>query len=51
MLFRSSSIGVARGIGTMRGSGGDLDAQNAGATATNVNLNSYEEFITWIEQQ
>ena len=46
-----SSIGVARGIGTMRGSGGDLDAQNAGATATNVNLNSYEEFITWIEQQ
>ena len=43
-----SGIGVNKGIG---GTGDYVDAQNAGAIATNVDLKSYEEFITWIEEQ
>ena len=45
-----SGIGVNQGVGAID-SGGDLALQNSRAIATNVNLNSYEEFLTWIENQ
>ena len=41
-----SSIGVDRGIGTI-----NTQEQNDGAQPTEKDINSFEEFITWIEQQ
>ena len=38
------------GVGTIN-AGGDLEAKRKGAQKTTTNLNSYEEFLTWIEQQ
>ena len=45
-----SSIGINQGVGTISGSG-DLALQNSRATSTNVNLTTFEEFLTWIENQ
>ena len=38
------------GVGAIR-TGGDLEAKRKGTQKTTTNLNSYEEFLTWIEQQ
>ena len=38
------------GVGTTN-DGGDLEAKRKGTQKTTTNLNSYEEFLTWIEQQ
>ena len=38
------------GVGTTN-DGGDLEAKRNGTQKTTTNLNSYEEFLTWIEQQ
>ena len=48
--FYLSSIGVEKGVSEIN-SPGDLDAQNAEAKATDVDLKSFEEFLEWIEQQ
>ena len=44
-----STCGVSHGIGSI-GSGGDLEAQRAEAKSTNEDL-TFEQFLTWIEQQ
>ena len=38
------------GVGAIN-AGGDLEAKRKGTQKTTTNLNSYEEFLTWIEQQ
>ena len=38
------------GVGAIN-DGGDLEAKRKGTQKTTTNLNSYEEFLTWIEQQ
>ncbi len=38
------------GVGAIT-AGGDLEAKRNGTQKTTTNLNSYEEFLTWIEQQ
>ena len=38
------------GVGVIN-EGGDLEAKRKGTQKTTINLNSYEEFLTWIEQQ
>ena len=38
------------GVGAIT-AGGDLEAKRKGTQKTTTNLNSYEEFLTWIEQQ
>ena len=38
------------GVGAIR-TGGDLEAKRKGTQKTTTNLNSYEEFLTWIEHQ
>ena len=43
--------GVGANVGVYNvGTGGDLAAQNSEAKATDVDLKTFEEFLTWIEQ-
>ena len=41
---------LSYGVGAIS-DGGDLEAKRKGTQKTTTNLNSYEEFLTWIEQQ
>ena len=45
------SIGVEHGVGGVRDGGTeeDLEAMRAGTHSTSKNLNSFEEFLVWIE--
>lgn len=44
-----SNVGADKGIGAIA-TGGDLEAQNANAIATEVDLKTYQEFLEWIKQ-
>lgn len=47
--FYLSNIGITQGVGSINAPG-DLSKQNEGAQQTDTDLNSFEEFIKWIEQ-
>lgn len=47
--FYLSNIGITQGVGSIYAPG-DLSKQNEGAQQTDTDLNSFEEFIKWIEQ-
>ena len=50
IVGKIASDATVYGVGTTN-DGGDLEAKRKGTQKTTTNLNSYEEFLTWIEQQ